>query len=118
MTPKQEREWAQDIYKRVHDDIVEVGCLCIPEFIATIKGLAEGQKYIDKSFARKVTAIFETILWMRECQKGEITKEEFFERIEKRAKAQAEKQWNDRKKRIERQLHPRRKRKKATKRRV
>lgn len=77
MTPKQEREWAQDIYQRVKDDYVDVAILAIPEFAGYVKAMAENDQYIDKRFARKVTEMFEMVLWLRELQKGEITKEVF-----------------------------------------
>lgn len=112
MTAKQEREWAQDIIKRVSADSVDVGVLCYIEFLAIIKGFADDPKYYNKPFARKVTSLFENILWLREAQEGKITEEEFFKRLEAKGKAEAEKQWTDRLKRLNKKYKKKGKKKK------
>lgn len=112
MTPAEERKWAQDILKRIEADYSTVMIMAVREFGGMVKEFAENPKCFEKAFCRKIADTFENILWLRDCQKGVITKEEFASRLEAKGKAYAEKRWEDRKKRIERQQHPRRKRKK------
>lgn len=112
MTPKQEREWAKSIMERIRSDYTEVALIAIPEFAGLVKGLAENEKYIDKAFARKVTNTFENVLWLREWQKGEITKEEFWKRIDDKVKAESGKRVEAFEKRLDRKLNPPRKKRK------
>jgi hypothetical protein len=112
MTPKQEREWAQGIMERIKDDRWGVEVCAMGEFLGIVKGLAKSDKYIDKAYARRIAGTFENVLWLREYQKGEITKEEFWKRLEDKGRAEAEKKIDAFNKRLDRELHPRRKKRK------
>lgn len=105
MTPKKEREWAQDILKRIQDDayFADIGVACFMEFGGMVKALAENQSYIDRSYYRKVTSTFENILWLREYQNGDITKDELVKRLTAKGQALAENRLKEQKICIERQ---------------
>ncbi len=115
MTPKQERERAKRILEQVDTDVYAVEVQFFAECRGIVKNFAENEKYCDRPFARRLTDLFENVLWLREYQQKKITKEEFWKRIEDKARAEAQKQIDAIERRVDRALHPRRKRKKRIK---
>lgn len=112
MTPKQEKEWAKGILDNVNEFGYDMFMQAYVEFKGELIGLAEGHTYIDKPFARKVTSLFESLVWMDNYRKGTITKEEFLKKLEEKGKAQAQKEYDVRLKRIENKFNPKPKRRK------
>ena len=118
MTPKQEREWAKKILEQVDADVYGVSIQFFAECRGVVQRFADNEKLCDKPFARRLTDLLESVIWLREYQEGYITKDEFWKRIDDKANAQAQKSIDALHKRIDRALNPKRKRKKTTKRRV
>lgn len=112
MTPKQEKEWAKVILDRVNEFGYATCLQAYAEFKGELSGLAEGKKYINKPFARKVTSLFESMIWYDDYSKGDITKEEFFKKLEEKAKAEVDKKYDAMMKRLENKLNPKPKRRK------
>lgn len=115
MTPKQEKEWAKGILDRVNEFGYEMFMQAYAEFKGELRGLAEGKTYIDKPFARKVTRVFESMIWFDDYGKGTITKEEFFLKLDERAKGEAQKKHDAMMKRLENKFNtkPKRRKKKS-----
>lgn len=114
LTPKQEKEWMQQILNRMDNFSLGYVMQVYAEFRGTLKGFVEGESFIDKSFARKIADIVEDVIWLEDLHKGDITKEEFNQKLMDKGKAQAEKQWAAHMKYIENKFHPKRKRRKKT----
>lgn len=112
MTPKQEREWAQDILKRIDTEVPEVAADLFYICRAHVEGFAKNELYYKKPFSRQIASLFEDILWMVECDKGAITRDEFIKRLEDKAEAKSKEALAARKKRLD--STRRRKRKKRT----
>lgn len=112
MTPKQEKEWAKGILDRVNDFGYAMCLQTYAEFKGKLSGLSEGKTYIDKPFARKVTSLFESMIWYDDYTKGTITKEELFKKLEEKGRAEAQKKHDAMMKRLENKLNPKPKRRK------
>lgn len=94
MTPKQEREWVKGIYDQIRADTVDCGVILVGETLGLLREFSENSPICDKPFARKIAELYECILWYRQVQKGEMTQEEYFKRLQDKGKAIAEKRWN------------------------
>lgn len=106
MTPKQEREWASQIYDRVKEFDHGSMLQSYAEFRGLLKSLAEGDKYVDKAFARKVADLFESIAWLEDYRKDIITKDEFNEKLMNKGRLAAEKDHAAFMRRLENKYNP------------
>ncbi len=112
MTPKQEREWAQDIMDRVKADSFRVSTQLLHECMFHVQGLAENQQFCDKPLARRLADIMENVLWLRDCQDGKISNDELWKRIEDKTKTAVDKRMDAFRKRLERESQPKKKKRK------
>lgn len=71
---------------------------------------AEGEKYTDAHFARKILNVMETICWYKDLSDKKITKEELLKRIDQREQKIIEQKMVAFEKKLDKAMKPKKKR--------